>query len=61
MVRRTTGDDEGAPLLCSSHYNKNLYKKLFHDQQENFTGISGKGKKRRVKREECISFKSVAR
>lgn len=26
MVRRTTGDDEGAPLLCSSHYNKNLYK-----------------------------------
>lgn len=60
MVRRTTGDDEGAPLLCSSHYNKNLYKTLFHDQQENFTVISGKGEKR-MKREVCISFKSVAR
>lgn len=61
MARRTTGDDEGAPLFCSSHYNKNLHKKLFHDQQENFTGIRGKGEKRRVKREVCISFKSVAR
>lgn len=25
-LEATTSDDEGAPFLCSSHYNKNLYK-----------------------------------
>lgn len=38
-----------------------IFTKLFHDQQENFTGISGKGEENRVKREVCISFKSVKR
>lgn len=51
-LEETTDNDEGAPCLCSSHYIKNVYK-LFHDQQENFTGISGKGEKSEV----CISLK----
>ena len=35
-----------------------IFIELFHDQKENFTGISGKGEERnkRVKREVCIRF-----
>lgn len=56
-LEETTGNDEGAPCLCSSHYIKNVYK-LFHDQQEDFTGISDKDEERRVK---CALVLSVTR
>lgn len=38
-----------------------IFTEFFHDQQENFTGISGKGKERQEWREVCHHFKSEKR